>query len=409
MSDTDLPTLPTGNAQALGVPNSMDYPRLVYSAPYFTTVAIAEIIEPSIAEALEDLLPTMIPPYVDQAALEAVQENAVLLVGSTMTGPLYLSPTIPTQPSQAASMAYVDSMIATAGIPEVPPVPAGAVWGREVGQWTPLSVEGGFLPLSGGTMSGDLILDGPPSPASDPNQAATKGYVDGLITGSVEFIGTINAASSAVTYTAASGISGTTLVPPSTVPDCYVICAVSGTNPYPPLQGIPMHVGDWVISDGVSWNVISVEGQDVLAEDVTVTPTVLGTDDVQDALTAIVANFINYAPLVSPALQGIPTAPSPPISDNSNAIATTAWIQAQAFLTGITLTGDVNGVQDVNLDALVMVGDIQGFVSTAGTGDIDDLILAQDSSGEDVTTPNFMSSVVLAAPDATSVTVPPAQ
>lgn len=152
---------PQGNVPAIGIGTSQDYARLVYAAPYFTTVAIAEIIEPSVTEAVENVLPSLIPPYVDSAVLAGIQQYAVLLTGSTMSGPLFLNPLMPTADAQAATKAYVDTMLATAGIPEVPPVPVGQVWARETGQWTPISqAEGTFLPLTGGSMQGNINMSG---------------------------------------------------------------------------------------------------------------------------------------------------------------------------------------------------------------------------------------------------------
>lgn len=156
-----VPTTPQGPAPALGIPDSQDYPRLVFTAPYFETVPLAELIEPAVTEATEALLPSLVPPYVQSAAEAAVSTMAVLLTGSTMSGPLFLSPMMPTQPSQAASMAYVDAMLATAGIPEVPPTPIGQTWARQTGQWVPISEEEGtFLPLAGGIMAGQINMSG---------------------------------------------------------------------------------------------------------------------------------------------------------------------------------------------------------------------------------------------------------
>jgi hypothetical protein len=48
----------------------------------------------------------------------------------------------------------------------------------------------------------------------------------------------------------------------------------------------------------------------------------------------------------NPTFTGIPVAPTPPLNDNSNAIATTAWVREQNYLTGnqtITLSGDASG------------------------------------------------------------------
>jgi hypothetical protein len=86
-----------------------------------------------------------------------------------MTGPLYLNPTLPTQPSQAASMSYVDLMVSQGNVPEVPPVPSGQTWARQTGQWAPA------LPTAGGTLTGPLTLAADPSA---PLQAATRQYVD---------------------------------------------------------------------------------------------------------------------------------------------------------------------------------------------------------------------------------------
>lgn len=155
------PLTPQGNVPAIGIPNTQDYARLIFSAPYFEQIPIAEIIQPSVTEAVEAALPALVPQYVDAAAQAAVQQLAVLLTGSTMSGPLFLSPLMPTQPSQAATMAYVDAMIATAGIPEVPPVPSGQVWARETGQWVPITPQTGvFLPLAGGAMTGNINMSG---------------------------------------------------------------------------------------------------------------------------------------------------------------------------------------------------------------------------------------------------------
>ena|SRR5215469_858021 len=158
----NIPTnVPQGNMPAIGIPNSEDIPRLVFSAPYFEQVPLAELIEPSVVEAVNAALPSLVPPYVDSAAQAAVQSQAVLLVGSTMTGPLFLNPVMPSADAQAASKAYVDTMLSTAGIPEVPPVPVSQVWGRETGQWVPISQTGGtFLPIAGGSMQGNINMSG---------------------------------------------------------------------------------------------------------------------------------------------------------------------------------------------------------------------------------------------------------
>lgn len=77
------------------------------------------------------------------------------ITGGSMTGPLILYGP-PSMPSEAASKAYVDMLVAGGISP------------------TDLS---GFLNLSGGTMTGYLTLNGPPV---NPLHAASKAYVDGV-------------------------------------------------------------------------------------------------------------------------------------------------------------------------------------------------------------------------------------
>lgn len=278
------------------------------------------------------------------------------------------------------------------------------------------STLGQFLPLAGGTMGGNLILDGPPSAGANPNQAVTLGYVDSLITGAVQFIGTMDATSGLVTYTASSGLPpGNTsggsvtaqLVPASQAKDDYVICAISGTVPSGPIAGATLQVGDWIISDGTQWTTIAVSGEEVLAQNVALSPTILGQTNVQTGMQALLTNFGAYAPINSPSFTGSPTAPNPAVTDNSQNIATTAWVTAQGYLTGVNLAGDVNSTPETNLDGVVLVQDITGAVNISSTGDfLDQLTLSGDSTGASLSTlPSFITSVVLTAPDASSVTV----
>jgi hypothetical protein len=58
--------------------------------------------------------------------------------------------------------------------------------------------------------------------------------------------------------------------------------------------------------------------------------------------TALAVDTSVIAPLLSPTFSGTPTAPTPAMGDSSNAIATTAFVQAKS-LQPVTLTGDVTG------------------------------------------------------------------
>lgn len=239
---------PQGPVVALGVPDVQDYPRLVYVAPYFTTVPMADLFAPAVQEAVEGILPVVLPPFVDEAAQNAVNQYAVLLTGSVMTGPLLLWGD-PTTPTMAATKNYVDAMLSTAGIPEVPPVPIGQLWARETGQWVPIDSSGGnFLELTGGTMAGPINMSGNqirglPTVPTQPDGAASSGWVLQQLAAVSLYQGTWNPA---------------TNVPDLTLPvshqNAYTwICnpVASGgvvvTPAIPGLQGVTVYEGDTII------------------------------------------------------------------------------------------------------------------------------------------------------------------
>jgi hypothetical protein len=69
-------------------------------------------------------------------------------------------------------------------------------------------------------------------------------------------------------------------------------------------------------------------------------PTPLLADNSQKLATTAYVQGQGYAPLASPNLTGVPTSTTPITSDNSTKIATTAWVNAQGY--GVA-TGDVTG------------------------------------------------------------------
>lgn len=251
---SSIGTAPQGPIPAIGIPDSKDIPRLVFAAPYYTQVPLAELIEPSVLEAVESMLPGLVPSYVQDAANIAVAQQAVMLTGSAMSGPLFLSPVLPVQPNQAASMAYVDLMISTAGVPEVPPTPIGQTWARQTGQWVPVDATGGvFLPLTGGTMQGAINMSGNsitnlPAVPQMPNGAASATWVLDQI--------------------AAHSLYQGTWVPETNTPDLTLpgmnqngftwITVTANTNgvvvsqPIPGLQGLTVYNGDNIIFSAIA-------------------------------------------------------------------------------------------------------------------------------------------------------------
>jgi hypothetical protein len=317
------------------------------------------------------------------------------LTGGTMQGELVLNNTA-INPLDAVPLEQVGTFLGFPVTATAPPSPAvGALWfNPAIGQlqvWNGtawVSDVGGFLALSGGTMTGNLILDGPPSNASPANQAATRGYVDEFVMGATQFIGTIDASTGIVTYTTSSGIVGTVLVDPATVKDSYVICTVSGTLPigYPFIGQASLNVGDWVISDGTQWSVVLVSGHEVLAQNVAVAPPVLGADNVQSALTALLGNFGLYAPLTSPGLEGIPTTPTPPVGDYSLTIANTAWVSTAIAIALQGAAGDIS--------SLLFIGNILGSDSAPSGDFFDQITLHGDTAGGSPSTaPAFIDSI----------------
>ena len=143
------------------------------------------------------------------------------------------------------------------------------------------------LPLSGGTMQGNLVLVGPPNSSSPVNQAATKGYVDARITGALQFIGTMDGATGLCDYTTSSAHVDGPLVAATAAADQYVIISVAGTVPSGPISGQVVGIGDWVISDGTDWFVIPVGSMAMMASEVAVSPEVFGQTNVQSALDYI--------------------------------------------------------------------------------------------------------------------------
>jgi hypothetical protein len=253
MSDT-IAQAPQGAIPKLGIPDSMDIPRLVYAAPYFTTVPLAELIEPSVLEAVESALPGLVPQYVQDAANAAVAQQAVMLTGSTMSGPLFLSPVLPVQPSQAASMAYVDLMISTAGVPEVPPTPIGQTWARQTGQWVPFDPQGGlFLPLTGGTMQGQINMSGNgitnlPALPQMPNGAAPAEWVLNQIAAHSLYQGTWAPETNTPDLTLpGNNQNGFTWIAVTSSTSGVVI-----TFPIPGLQGLTVYNGDNIIFSAIA-------------------------------------------------------------------------------------------------------------------------------------------------------------
>lgn len=151
-------------------------------------------------------------------------------------------------------------MVATAGIPEVPPVPSGQVWARETGQWVPITPQTGvFLPLSGGSMQGNINMSGntiqnmAAVPAM-PNGAAPAQWVLNQIASVSLYQGTWNADSNIPDLTQLSThVNAYTWIAITTAPGGVVIGAA-----IPGLQGMTIFNGDTIIYSTVQGQFMAI-------------------------------------------------------------------------------------------------------------------------------------------------------
>lgn len=160
-------------------------------------------------------------------------------------------------------------------------------------------------------------------------------------------------------------------------------------------------LGDWLISDGNKWDKI---------DNTESVSTVAGRTG---NIVLSVTDVAGAAPLVSPALTGLPTAPTPVLTDKSNALATTEFVKNQQYLTDnkdIALAGDVTGTGNSNITVtLANVGtpgtyksvttDAKGRVIAGKLGEI----VAIATKTEDYTLTTADSTVLVNA--ATLVTI----
>ena len=94
--------------------------------------------------------------WVDMAGGDDGSGDYLPLTGGTLTGPLMLAAD-PTADLEAATKIYVDTHGGGGGIPEAPE--DGVLYGRQDATWA--AVPSSYLPLTGGTLTGDQPLASP--------------------------------------------------------------------------------------------------------------------------------------------------------------------------------------------------------------------------------------------------------
>jgi hypothetical protein len=238
-------------------------------------------------------------------------------------------------------------------------------------QWAAISGMGGFLPLTGGTLTGPLNLSGLPTldahatskayvddfylpltagvtsqltgplylPQPNPTlpvHAAHKAYVDAgdmalqdqiaLLTSNLIFVGGIDVPNDDCTFTTASGMTNGPLpgANPSNA-NRYLIVTNGGAAPasgsnIPPGQ---YSVGDWIISSGTAWVGLPTGQTGVIALNVGITPPIGGLGpNVQTGLAWLDDNKVDLAGDTMTGLLTLSELPSIPGGDPGDVITT---------------------------------------------------------------------------------------
>lgn len=78
----------------------------IYTAPYFVERQLSEMLGGAIEDALEAILPGLLPPLID----DAVRQIALLKAGDTATGPIMTTQLLPSVDAEFVTKAYIDSL-----------------------------------------------------------------------------------------------------------------------------------------------------------------------------------------------------------------------------------------------------------------------------------------------------------
>jgi hypothetical protein len=180
------------------------------------------------------------------------------LAGGAMAGPIVL-PGAPSAALQAVTKAYVD-----AAPPGAAPLD-GQTYGRQSAAWAALASQ--FLPLAGGSLTGPLVLPGPPTAA---NQAATKAYVDETSSGVlIDWFGTGTANDNAIwtstlNLCASLGIPRIYAARPSNVANLYIKAPIE-------IVGLPGFSFNWIAGWGSPGEAtINIQSGNVTLRNITV-------------------------------------------------------------------------------------------------------------------------------------------
>ncbi len=256
-------------------------------------------------------------------------QRSVAVSGDTMTGDLVMAGVLPAEPAellQTPAIRFLDQTgpsifhLAAGQDTEIgltlrshgPHDQVFVEWADGTNRSPIMTYRTGVL-KAGDQMVGPLLLAGDPSA---PLEAVTRQYVDRLAGGVAVAIGIFEAPTGTCHYTPASGFpSPGPLVPAADAGEGrYLVCDEAGIMPPGEAGGLAFNVGDWVLSDGADWIRLRAGAAGATARGVSLIPPVLGTDNVQDGLEAIVDQIDQYVPLSGANMTGMLTLAGDPLA-----------------------------------------------------------------------------------------------
>ncbi len=199
------------------------------------------------------------------------------------------------------------------GTPTAPTPAAGNISGDIA---TTAFVAASYAPLNSPALTGVPTAPTVSSTSDNSSKIATTAFVQEIVStivSGLNYVGTWNASTNTPTLTSGVGTKST----------FYKVSVAGTTN----LDGnATWNVGDIALFDGAHWDYIGGQPAEVISFNTRSGAITLTSNDVTTALGFTPAPVGSYAPLVSPAFTGVPTAPTPAAGNNSTDIATTAFV-----------------------------------------------------------------------------------